>query len=110
MFTIGELESTFMTSSGHTSHLKVMLHGDDKLCKDVVEMATTLKSIDGEDIWGFQCTTLLDPSALTFIANSKAVSLQIENEPYQLLCSLLRTPEDIEHVSLPQKHYTWRKF
>ena len=92
-----------MMSSGRTSHLKAMLHDDDELRKDVVEMATTLESIDSEDIRGFRHATLLDPSAPTFVINSKAVSSQIEDEPYQLLCSLLRTPGDLEQVSLPRK-------
>jgi hypothetical protein len=90
-----------MTSSGRTSHQKAMLHDDDELCKDVVKMATMLQSIDGEDIRGFWHATLLDPSAPTFVINPKAVSSQIEDEAYQLLCSLLRTSDDLEHVCLP---------
>ena len=80
-----------------------MLHDDDELRKDVIEMATTLESIDSEDIRGFRRATLLDPSMPTFIINSKAVSSQIEDEPYQLLCSLLRTSGDLAQVSLPRK-------
>ena len=78
-----------------------MLHDDDELRKDVVEMITTLEGIDGEDIRGFRRATLLDPSMPTFITNSKAVTSQIEDKPYRLLCSLLKTSGD--HVSLPRK-------
>jgi len=80
-----------------------MLHDDDELRKDVVEMTTMLESIDSEDIRGFWRATLLDPSAPTFIINSKTVSSQIEDEPYQLLCSLLRTSGDLEHATLPRR-------
>ena len=76
-----------MMSSGCTSHLKAILHDNDELHKEVVEMATTLEGIDSEDIRGFRRATLLDPSAPTFINNPKAVSSQIEDEAYQLLCS-----------------------
>jgi hypothetical protein len=92
-----------MASSGRMSQLKAMLHDDDELRKDVVEMVTALEGIDSEDIRGFRRATLLDPSAPTFITTSKAVSSQIEEEPYQLLCSLLRTSGDLEPVSLPRK-------
>jgi len=90
-------------SSGHTSHLKAILHDDDELHKDVVEMATTLEGINSEDIQSFWHATLLDPSVLTFVNNPKAVSSQIEDEAYQLLCSFFQTSRDLEHVSLPRK-------
>ena len=94
-----------MAPSGHTSQLKAMLYDDDELRKDVVEMITTLEGIDGEDIWGFRHATLLDPSMPTFITNSKVVTSQIEDKPYQLLCSLLKTSGgQCCHVSETSRH------
>jgi len=80
-----------------------MLYDNDELRKDVVKMTTMLERIDSEDIRGFRRATLLDPSAPTFITDSKTVSSQIEDEPYQLLCSLLRTSGDLEQAFLPRK-------
>jgi len=48
-----------------------------------------LESTEQEDAWRYRCTSLLDPSGLSFVANKKARPTKLEDEIYQLLCILI---------------------
>ena len=78
-----------MNSSARMSNLRALLADDDDLRRSVINTVRAFESIEKEDSRGFRRANLLDSNAPTHVADPKAVAFELEDEPYQALCSLL---------------------
>jgi len=75
-----------MVTAARAANLRAILTDNWELCGMVGEMMALLESTEQEDAWEYRCTSLLDPSRLSFIADKKAQPTKLEDETYQLLC------------------------
>jgi hypothetical protein len=85
-FFSGEVESTFMKMSTRAANLHGILSDDDAVRDTVVEMLSTIESIEKEDIRGFRLASMLDPASPEYMPDANAKPFKLDVEPYQLLC------------------------
>lgn len=74
-----------METTARASNLQAMLASDDDLRQSVIEMVTTLQSIEREDARGYRLANLLDPTSPAYSIESKAKPFELEDQLYQML-------------------------
>ncbi|KIJ90144.1 hypothetical protein K443DRAFT_117045, partial [Laccaria amethystina LaAM-08-1] len=98
----GEVESTFMKMSTRAANLRGILSDDDAVRDTVMEMLSTIESIEKEDIRGFRRASMLDPTSPEYTPDVNGKPFRLDGEPYQLLCDRIRLSSPL--APLPDPH------
>ena len=91
-----------MKTSAWTANLRAILADDDNVRKTVVEMVNSMASVKKEDIRGFRCAMLLDPTSPEYSLPPHAASFSLDEIQYQLLCNHLQRGLD-QDIDLPRE-------
>ena len=79
-----------MNTSARSSKLRAILADDPTVRHTVIEMITSMESIEREDVRGFHLASLLDPNVSETIVKSKMKSFQLDAQQHRLLCDLIQ--------------------
>lgn len=102
----GELETTLLRSSARSANLRAILADDENVRSVVLEMITTMESIDKEEVRGFRLANQLDPGAPQFMVDAKAKLHMLEARTYQILCHLISQTNPNLLLSLPKEAHS----
>ncbi|RDB25398.1 hypothetical protein Hypma_008131 [Hypsizygus marmoreus] len=100
---LGELESTFMTSSARTSALRAILADDEELRELVHEVIDVLEATEREDARGYCLASLLDPTSPAFTLDSHATQIDLDDDTHRNLSTLITTTSPHQAISLPKQ-------
>lgn len=78
-----------METAGRHANLRALLADDEDCRNAVLEMVTTMESVDSEDIRGFRLASMLDPALPDYMINSKMKPYQLPDESFQLLHDII---------------------
>lgn len=92
-----------MLVSARSANLRAILADDEEVRQTVLEMVTTMESIDREEMRGFRLANQLDPNLPEFMTNSNPESLLLETEPYNLIHELISRTHPNQALSLPRE-------
>lgn len=91
-----------MLVSARNANLRAILADDEEVRQTVLEMVTTMESIDREEMRGFRLANQLDPNLPEFMTNANPKSLRLGVEPYNLICELISRTHPNQALSLPR--------
>lgn len=74
-----------MEMAGRHANLRALLADDEDCRNAVLEMVTTMETINNEDTRGFHLASMLDPALPDYAINSKMKPYQLQDEPLRLL-------------------------
>lgn len=100
------METTLLRSSARSANLRAILADDEDVRAVVLDMVTTMESIDKEEVRGFRFANQLDPGAPQFMVDAKAKLLVLEAQPYQILRNLVSEANPDQHLSLPKEAHS----
>jgi hypothetical protein len=86
-----------MNTSARNSTLRAILADDEIVRSTVLEMVTSMESIEKEDVRGFRLASLLDLNLSEAIVNSKMKSFQLDVQQHELLCNLIQHTTPGQH-------------
>lgn len=92
-----------MLVSSWNANLCAILADDEEVHQTVLEMVTTMESIDREEMRGFRLANQLDPNLPEFMTNASPTSLLLETESYDLICKLISRTCPNQALSLPKE-------
>lgn len=91
-----------MKMSTRAANLRGILSDDDAVRDTVIEMLSTIESIEKEDVRGFRLASMLDPASPEYTPDVNAKPFKLDGEPYQLLCDHIRL--SLPLAPLPDPH------
>lgn len=92
-----------MLASARNANLRALLAQDEEVRQTVLEMVTTMESIDHEERRGFRLANQLNPNLPDFMTNANPTSLQLETDTYNLVCELVSRKHPNQTLSLPKR-------